>query len=116
MPCIYIYIYIYIYVIYYILYILYAICILLYVYILYIYYTYTILLYIYTYYIYHSHTHWSNLFRKLLLMNDFHSSLLAIFCSFFHLLAPKKACCAQFLHNVSTCVKKILTDNSVLFL
>ena len=75
---IFIYIYIYIYIIYYILYILYAICILLYVYILYIYYTYTILLYIYTYYIYHSHTHWSNLFGKLLLMNDFHSSLLAI--------------------------------------
>ena len=27
---------------------------------------------------YHSLTHWSNLFGKLLLMNDFHSSLLAI--------------------------------------
>ena len=28
-------------------------------------------------YIYHSLTYWSNLFRKLLLMNDFHFSLLA---------------------------------------
>ena len=44
-------------------------------YILYIYYT---TIYIYLLYIYHSHTHWSNLFEKLLLMNDFHSSLLTI--------------------------------------
>ena len=88
----------------------------------------------------HSLTHWLNIFGKLLLINDFHSSLLAIqvlsssicspvssmsrsiyvFCDLphllFHLLASKKASCAQFLHHISICALKILTDDSILFL